>query len=380
MRIGISAVYYASGGSLTNLVQLLREWGRSGALQNHLVIVFASPSASQALTAQLPADVLAQLEWVSVGNEGRGLLARLWAEQVVLPQLLRRHEVDVVFCPANVIPYATSVPTVVTFQNAAPFCPSITFRSLRHIGWWVRFRLLGFLIGASARRATRMIFLSSWFEDLMRRRFRIAPERGVVIPRARIARRDDASADSARPPYLLYVSHLNPYKNVLEVIDAFAACEAREWRLVLAGRTNFPWYREAILERIRHHRLEERIELAGEIDSSGVRSLLAGASAFVFASTCENCPTALIEAMSYGLPVACSNAGVMPEVGGDAVDYFDPHDVESIRASLSRLLRDESYRASLASRSRERVEGFPNEAEVAARTLAVLDEAARSAR
>jgi glycosyltransferase involved in cell wall biosynthesis len=379
MRIGISAVYYASGGSLTNLVQLLREWGRAGALQNHHIIVFASPSASQALKAQLPADVLAQLEWVRVGNEGRGLLARLWAEQVVLPRLLRRHHVDVVFCPANVIPYATSVPTVVTFQNAAPFCPSITFRSLRHIGWWVRFRLLGVMIGVSTKRATRMVFLSSWFQDLMNRRFRIARERGVVIPRARITR-PDASNAPANPPYLLYVSHLNPYKNVLEVIDAFAACEAPEWRLVLAGRTNFPWYCEAILERIRDHRLEERVVLTGEIDSNRVKELLAGAGAFVFASTCENCPTALIEAMSYGLPIACSNAGVMPEVGGDAVDYFDPHDVESIRTSLSRLLRDESYRASLASRSRERGGEFPNEAEVAARTLAVLEEAARSAR
>ncbi|HEX2834592.1 MAG TPA: glycosyltransferase family 1 protein [Thermoanaerobaculia bacterium] len=366
MKIGISAVYYASGGSLTNLAQLLREWQRAGALDAHRVTLFASPSAVDALRARLGAAILERIDLEVIGSRGRGLLARLWAEQIVLP--LRAKKVDVLFCPANVIPYLASTPTVVTFQNAAPFCESVTWKSLRHFGWWFRFKLLGLFIRASAKRATRVIFISEWFRE------RLGID-GDVIYRGR------PRGAAAAPPTgktLLYVSHLNPYKNVLEVLDAFARVDAPEWRLVLAGRTNFPWYHDAIVARIARHGLQERVTLTGELEGRAVEALLAGASAFVFASTCENCPTALIEALAYGLPTACSNVGVMPEVAGGAVEYFDPNDVESIRAALQRILGDDDFRARLAAKARLRAATFAPESEVAQRTLDVLERAARS--
>ncbi|MGN6183168.1 MAG: glycosyltransferase, partial [Thermoanaerobaculia bacterium] len=210
MKIGISAVYYASGGSLTNLAQLVREWHASGALDKHRVTLFASPSAVDALRARLGA-ILDRVDIDVIGARGRGLFARLWAEQIVLPR--RARSVDVLFCPANVIPYLATTPTVVTFQNAAPFCESVTWKSLRHFGWWFRFKLLGRFIRWSARHATRVIFISEWFRD------RLGVD-GDVIYRGRPL----SGAAGAQPAEktLLYVSHLNPYKNVLEVIDAFA--------------------------------------------------------------------------------------------------------------------------------------------------------------
>ncbi|HEX7831353.1 MAG TPA: glycosyltransferase family 1 protein [Thermoanaerobaculia bacterium] len=377
MRIGISAVYYASGGSLTNLAQLLREWRASGALDTHRIVLFASPSAVDALRAKLSAEILERIDVDVIGSRGRGLFARLWAEQVLLPRRLRAKNVDVVFCPANVIPYFASTPTVVTFQNAAPFCESVTWKSLRHFGWWFRFKLLGLLIRASAKRATRVIFISEWFRERMRIDGDVI-YRGKPSGAAGSQPADFAGRAKSRPLHLLYVSHLNPYKNVLEVIDAFAQVDAREWRFVIAGRTNFPWYRDAIVERIARYGLQDRITLAGEIDGREVETLLAGASAFVFASTCENCPTALIEALSYGLPVACSNVGVMPEVAGDAVEYFDPNDVASIRAALQRVLGDAALRDSLSQKAIARAAEFAPESEVARRTLDVLERAAGS--
>jgi len=184
-------------------------------------------------------------------------------------------------------------------------------------------------------------------------------------------------AGQAPPLHLLYVSHLNPYKNILEVIEAFARVDAREWHFTIAGRTNFPRYRDAIVARIAELKLQDRITLAGEVDGSEVERLLDRASAFVFASTCENCPTALIEAMSHGLPIACSNVGVMPEVAGDAVEYFDPNNVESIRATLDRVLNDATLRDDLSQRAYARAATFASESEVAARTLDVLQRAAR---
>ena len=82
------------------------------------------------------------------------------------------------------------------------------------------------------------------------------------------------------------------------------------------------------------------------------------ADAFVFASSCENLPNILIEAMASGLPIACSNRGPMPEVLGDAGIYFDPDIPDSIAKALHQLIVDSSLRASLSEQALIRANGY----------------------
>ena len=60
--------------------------------------------------------------------------------------------------------------------------------------------------------------------------------------------------------------------------------------------------------------------------------------AFVFASSCENLPNILLEAMAAGLPIACSNRGPMPEVAGEAAVYFDPERPTDIAQAIEQLV------------------------------------------
>jgi glycosyltransferase involved in cell wall biosynthesis len=385
LRIGISALYQASGGSLTNLAQLLRVWSEDGTFDRHDVILFASGRTRDALEREAGAEVLRRVSMRIMAGADRGLLRRMWAEQIGILSLLRAERIDVLFCPGNVIPFAANVPTVAVFQNAAPFCESVTFRSLRGQRW-LHFLLLGRLVRLTARRATRVIFISNFFRDLFVDRFRFSRERGAVIPRAAgrsaAALRDAALEDSLgiRAPYVLSVSNVNPYKNLVELIDGFAAAVnvAADGRhqLVIAGLVNFPWYLERMQEAVRRAGLQDRVVFTGDLPHKSIESLLAGCESFVFSSTCENCPTALIEALSFGLPVASSNVGVMPEIGGDAVRYFDPYSVPSVRDALLALMTDAALRSSLAERALERAATFPTAAGVARRTLAVLESAA----
>jgi glycosyltransferase involved in cell wall biosynthesis len=59
---------------------------------------------------------------------------------------------------------------------------------------------------------------------------------------------------------------------------------------------------------------------------------------FVFASSCENMPNTLLEGMSAGIPIACSDRGPMPEVLKDAGVYFDPENIESIANAIETLI------------------------------------------
>lgn len=74
---------------------------------------------------------------------------------------------------------------------------------------------------------------------------------------------------------------------------------------------------------------------------------------FVFASSCENMPNTLVEAIAAGLPLACSRRGPMHEILGDAGLYFDPESHLSIAEAIRRLIDDPLLRDDLTSRARQ---------------------------
>jgi len=385
MRIGISALFYASGGSLTNLVQLLRVWAVDGTLGRHELVLFASDGTVAGLRRECGDALLERLRISVLNRSGGGWAGRLIAEQFSLPRRLREERIDVLFCPGNVVPYAARIPTVAVFQNAAPFCDSVTRRSVG-FAKWIPIRLLGFLVRLTARKATRVIFISRFFRDLFVERYAFPAEKGVVILRAGGVAAESPAATPLPPgvaaPYILSLSNVNPYKNLVELIEGFSIavrrCGDRAHRLVVVGRVNYPSYFQAMKEAVARCGLEGRVIFTGELPHGAVEALLAGCESFVFTSTCENCPTALIEAMSFGLPVASSAVGVMPEIGGDAVRYLDPDSPRSIAEALEALMTDGALRAELAARARARAATFPGAADVARRTLAVIEEAAGS--
>lgn len=382
MRLGISTLFQASGGSLTNLAQLLRSWDRSGALDRHAVTLFTSPRVAERLEKAVGKTTSSRISLVLFPGSDRGLAARLFDEQWRLPRAVNRHGIDVLFCPGNVTPYLASVPVVPTFQNAAPFCDGVTVATtgLRH---WIQFKVLGGFMRMSARKATTVIFLSEWLRQIFVERFGFDPSRGRIIPRA------GARAEAADPalearlgirrPFIISVSHLNPYKQTVELIEAFALAsrDVPGRQLVLVGMAQFPAYRQRIEDTIDRLALRDTVVLTGELPHPDAVRLMAAAESFVFTSTCEAGPTALVEALSLGLPTGASNFGAMREVVGDAGLLFDPYDPHDVARVLCRLMDDGALRDDLRVRARERVQDRLDAAQVAAATLAVLEEAAR---
>jgi glycosyltransferase involved in cell wall biosynthesis len=88
----------------------------------------------------------------------------------------------------------------------------------------------------------------------------------------------------------------------------------------------------------------------GNMNFASLHAIYGAADGAVFASSCENLPNILLEAMASGLPNASSGSGPMPEVLGDAGIYFDPRDPDSIAATLRTLIEDDHLRAELATR------------------------------
>jgi glycosyltransferase involved in cell wall biosynthesis len=383
MRIGVNILHQASGGSLTSFATWLEDLHHVGGLDRHHWILFCSGNAAARLEKQVSGEVWQRMNVVLFPASDRGLVGRLLDEQFRLPAALKQHAIDVLFCPANTMPYRSRVPAIVMFQNMAPFCETMGITDSGLLPW-LRMKLLGQFMRISAKRARRVIFLSRYVRDFFARRFGVDPSRAYVLPHGMV--RIDAVPDpelearlGIRRPFLLCISHLNPYKNLVELIEGFgiAGASGAGRQLVIAGGKYYPKYFTR-MEAARQHAGAADILITGELAHEDTLKLLASCEMFVFSSTCESCPNTLLEAQALGTPIASSDAGVMPEMSGDAAVYFDPHDPRDIARALRRLIDEPALRAELRERAVAHAAAWPSGAQIALDTLSAIEECARS--
>jgi glycosyltransferase involved in cell wall biosynthesis len=93
------------------------------------------------------------------------------------------------------------------------------------------------------------------------------------------------------------------------------------------------------------------VSYLGAVSHSELHRHYQSADIFVYASSCENLPNILLEAMACGKPIASSSRGPMPEVLRDAGVYFDPESSAEIAAAVQRLIVSPELRAQKAALS-----------------------------
>lgn len=171
------------------------------------------------------------------------------------------------------------------------------------------------------------------------------------------ARTDPTAGTGVSRPYLLYVGHRAGYKNFAQVLEAYGASSrlTRDFDLVAFG--GFP-FSAGELARIDDLKLRPNAVRRQVGSDRELARVYAGAHALVYPSEYEGFGIPLLEAMSAGCPVICSNTSSMPEVAGDAGEYFDPHDIESICLAVERVAYDDARRARLIDRGYLRCREF----------------------
>lgn len=163
-------------------------------------------------------------------------------------------------------------------------------------------------------------------------------------------------------PFLLYAGSARKHKNVIRLIEAFAALKAElkdtrpGLRLIIIGddiSENPELRRAAIRGGVQHE-----VRFLGFIPIDALRALYAAAEVFVFPSLYEGFGLPPLEAMSQGTPVVCSNTSALPEVVGDAAVLVNPENIFEMKHAIRRVLEDENLRAGLTQRGSERARQF----------------------
>jgi glycosyltransferase involved in cell wall biosynthesis len=236
------------------------------------------------------------------------------------------------------------------------------------------------LLREAVGRAERVITASRATESQLvahagvaRERIRVIPL-GVDPPRLTLSpeerRRAREGVVGAGCEMLLSVGVLQTRKNTLNMLKALQVLPP-QYRLVLPGGNGYG--SEAIYDAIRSQHLEARVKLLGYVEPSRLSILYQAASVFVFPSLEEGFGLPILEAMVSGVPVVTSSVSSMPEVGGDAALYVNPHDPYDIAQKVTQAVEDPGLREQQIRKGLARAREFTWR-RTAQETCAVYDE------
>lgn len=132
--------------------------------------------------------------------------------------------------------------------------------------------------------------------------------------------------------YVLLVSRLVPEKRHVDLIQAFIQANLAEWKLVLVGGSDHP--DDYVVQLRRLAESTSNVVMTGYKSGVDLQELYGHAAFFVLPSSHEGLPIAMLEALSYGLPVLASNISANLEVGLPAEHYFALGDIQALADKL----------------------------------------------
>jgi len=233
----------------------------------------------------------------------------------------RLEGLDAVHYPFTIPVPRTALPTAVTLHD-------LLHREEGHLPSPLKRFLRRFTYDRAARRARLVMVPSEFVRDRAHELLGLPLER-IRTVRHGIDHDRFRPGPQAREGFLLYPANAWPHKNHARLFEAFALLRSDrpELELVLTGEG----FRD----------LPAGVRTVGRVGWDELPSLYRRAGALVFPSLYEGFGLPPLEAMACGCPVACSNAGSLPEVCGDAAVFFDPGSAEEIASAAARALEGE---------------------------------------
>jgi glycosyltransferase involved in cell wall biosynthesis len=346
VKIGIDASNLRGGGGLTHISSVLNATD-APACGIDSVIVWG------------PEKTLAAIEdrpWLIKKSEPvleKNAIRRAFWQRNRLTELLLDNGCDLLFAPGGTL-LSDFRPAVTMSQNLLPF----EWKELRRYGLslkTLRLLALRWSQSRSFQRSAGVIFLTKYARSTVldvtgpldgavaivphgvEERFRNAPIRD-----------DDGAAEApgGRSLTFLYVSPFEPYKHQEKVLEAASALRQQgadiKVRFVGPSGKSFGRFES------RRKAIDPEgvfVEVVKGVPFSEMPSVYREADIFLFASSCENMPNIILEAMASGLPILSSSAGPMPEILGEAGIYFNHEKIDSIISAMKEIISSPRLRS-----------------------------------
>ncbi len=264
--------------------------------------------------------------------------------------------VDVLFIPASALPLIHPKKTVVTIHDLGwKFYP-------QSFTWFTR-NFLEVSTYFAVKRASKIIAVSQSTKNDIVKYYKVPAEKIEVVWHG-YEQQDPKEFQISNlkfqipDKYILFLSTLQPRKNLEGLIDAFRMLKNQypeiPHKLVVVGRPG--WKFESILKKLDENK--DIAEYLNYVSDADRLEILKRASVLIQPAFYEGFGMQILEAFAAGVPVAVSKVSSMPEVAQEAAIYFDPHNPQDIKNALKSLIFDAALAQSLVFKGTERLKSF----------------------
>lgn len=305
------------GGSVQTAIRLTTELIEK---TSHEVVLFGPDSLSNTF------EVPIRSNWADENQ----LWGTVW-ERTVLPQLVARSEIDVLYCPNSNAPlHDLNVPVVMCIHDISP-----------QKGWSAKTHQLyrKLIIPQTVRASDAVVTVSEFSKEEIVQIMPVLASKVSVIYNGVDNHYFEGKSKAIDLPerYLLFVGSLNPRKNISGLIKGYQKIKSdRDIQMVFIGPGNKFIFKDmniSSLEGVTHH---------GYLDAAEVKYAYENAEMLVYPSFYEGFGLPPLESFACGTPVVASNRGSLPEVLGDAAVYVNADTADSIADGIKEVLEQDS--------------------------------------
>ena len=323
MNIGIDIKAFKNGatGIARYLRNMMDHLQRLDSVNNYYL--FECTSSGYVVTSPLWKKVL--IPWKLPG---------IFWQQCILPPVLKRHSITVLWAPEQICPvlYRGTILTTVHDLTALRY-PHSCQRS--------NYLIQKYLFPRTIERSALLMPVSDFVGRELVACYpeRIRPERLKTVSNGSPdweTRHEPASR--ADPPFLFFAGNREPRKNLLRLVEALELLHGRGTTVALHLAGPPGWKNHAVDRRIADGPLRDSITCLGYLSEEELREQYRRCSAVVYPSVYEGFGLPVLEAFRMGARVITSRGTVMEEIAGAAARYFDPFDSNDIARAIEETL------------------------------------------
>lgn len=287
---------------------------------------------------------------VVIGPQARHPFLFYWWFEFRIPGILKKYKADLFLSPDGYLTLRTKVPQLAVIHD-------INFVHRPKDLPWLIAKYYNYFFPRFARKAKRIATVSYYSKEDITRSFKVDYDKidvvydGVNLIFQPITEEEKAQVRqkyTGGSNYFLFVGALHPRKNVsglLKAFDAFKSINNSPMKLVVVGGKMHKT--GEIFEIFENMRYRDDVVFTGRVSTNELHHIYGAAYALTFVPFFEGFGIPIVEAMSVGVPVICSNTTSMPEVGGNAVLYADPLKYDQITDAMLKITTDDELRESL---------------------------------